>query len=293
VLPLNENHLINRIEYLDSEIIPQLPGLKRSIVDIRCFDQLGRTFMVEMQMCWTSSFQYRMLFNASKAYVRQLDKGQKFYELSPVYGLSLVNEDFMTEGKHKALWYHHYKMVHLEDSSQRIEGLELVFIELPKFKAQDFKDKRLQVLWLKFLTEIDENTKEVSDDLWEQAEIAEALECVQESAFTKEELAYYEKYWDMVSVEKTAIGEAVEKERKRQEALRKEVEVKAEQAQEKANQAQEKANQAEAKAEQAENKAETLLKLTVDTLHGSGMTGTEIAQKLNMTEDKINQLLNP
>ena len=49
------------------------PLKKNSIVDVRCRDQKGRQFIVEMQMIWTSEFKQRVLFNASKAYVRQLD----------------------------------------------------------------------------------------------------------------------------------------------------------------------------------------------------------------------------
>ena len=34
-----------------------------------------------------------------------------------------------------------------------------MFVELPKFKAKSFAEKKMQALWLRFLTEIDEHTK--------------------------------------------------------------------------------------------------------------------------------------
>jgi predicted transposase/invertase (TIGR01784 family) len=210
ILPLEDGRLIERIEYTDIEMLPELPGFKRSIVDVNCTDNTGRMFIVEMQMYWTSSFKQRMLFNAGKAYVRQLKDGGKYRALMPVYGLSLVDDIFHKEPEFKNMYYHHYRMVHAQDSSKHIEGIELIFVELPKFKAQNFTDKRLQTLWLRFLTEINEDTNEVSEDLLKEDAIKEALDCVHKDAFTPEELAYYDKYWDVIRVDKAAIEDLTE-----------------------------------------------------------------------------------
>ena len=122
MLPFDNGREIVSIEYLDADLIPELPGLKRSVVDVRCVDNHNRQFIVEMQMYWTNSFKSRMMFNTSKAYVRQLFKKEQFSELRPVYGLSLVNEDFMTGESMKSTYYHHYKMVHNIDSNEVISG---------------------------------------------------------------------------------------------------------------------------------------------------------------------------
>lgn len=66
------------------------------------------------------------------------------------------------------------------------------------------------VLWLRYLTEILDGATEIPKDLTENAEICEAIECLQESAFTKEELEHYDKYWESVRVERTAIEDALE-----------------------------------------------------------------------------------
>jgi hypothetical protein len=44
--------------------------------------------------------------------------------------------------------------------------------------------------------------------LTESGEIKEAIKYLQESAFTKEELEHYDKYWDQVRVERTMIDDA-------------------------------------------------------------------------------------
>ena len=92
-----------------------------------------------------------------------------------------------------------------EDHSDVIEHLQLVFIELPKFPIQSSEEKRLRLLWLRFLREIDEKTTAVSKDLLDVPEIAQAVGLAEESAYTPGELHLYESYWDQVSREKTLI----------------------------------------------------------------------------------------
>ncbi len=200
LLPLDKEEQITDIEYLPAELTPDQPLRKNSIVDVRCKDTTGRQFIVEMQMEWSNAFKQRVLFNASKAYVRQLGKSKKYHLLQPVYSLSLVNDIFEPD---MAEYYHYYHMVHEEHTEKVIDGLNLVFVELPKFKPQTVSEKKMQVLWLRFLTEIDENTREVPEELLENPEVKRAIEVVEESAYSDAELQAYDKFWDSVRVEQT------------------------------------------------------------------------------------------
>lgn len=203
VLPLD--NLIETLAYLPAELVPEIPVFKNSIVDVRCVDTNGRQFIVEMQMLWTDSFKNRVLFNASKAYVRQIDRGEEYKGLQPVYSLCILNENFEPDLNE---FLHHYKIVHLQHSSKVIEGLEFVFIELPKFKANNFLDKKLSVLWLRFLSEIKDNQEQIPEALLEIPEIKEATDLIRESAYSKAQLETYERYWDSISTEKTLMIDA-------------------------------------------------------------------------------------
>ena len=57
-------------------------------------------------------------------------------------------------------------------------------------------------LWLKFLTEIDENTTQVPPELLATPETSKALKTVEESAMTKDELLAYEDFWDKLGAER-------------------------------------------------------------------------------------------
>jgi len=209
LLPLESKQEVTEIEYLPVELVPDNPLRKNSIVDVRCRDNRGRVFLVEMQMIWTPEFKQRILFNASKAYVRQIKAGEHYELLQPVYSLNLVNDIFEPELKDE--FYHYYRLVHMEHTDKVIEGLHLIFVELPKFKPHNYSEKKMQVLWLRYLTEINEDTREIPKELLANPELKKAVNALEESAFTDAQLAGYEKFWDIISVEKTLYNSAIRK----------------------------------------------------------------------------------
>jgi predicted transposase/invertase (TIGR01784 family) len=193
------------VEYLSAEQVPQIPSLKNSIVDVCCTDQNGRIFIVEMQMLWTDSFKQRVVFNAAKSYVKQIGKGHEYKELKPVYALSLVNEIFEPNSE---FYYHHYSLIHSYETDKKLEGLEFVFVELPKFVATTLDEKKMKVLWLRFLTEIQDGTSEIPIELIENEETREALSVLEESSYTLGELDGYDRYWDRIRTEISFISDA-------------------------------------------------------------------------------------
>ena len=200
LLPLEKDRQVESLEYLPAELVPDLPLGKNSIVDVRCKDKKGRQFIVEMQMIWTPAFQQRVLFNASKAFVRQLKRNRKYELLQPVYSLNLVNESFMNDYPDEFI--HNYNIVHELHSDKIIDGLHLTFVELPKFKPHSIAERKMAVLWLRFLTEINEDTTIVPEELLDNPETSKALKEVEESAYTEQEIDAYEDFWDKLGAER-------------------------------------------------------------------------------------------
>ena len=200
LLPLEKDRQVDSLEYLPAELVPDLPLGKNSIVDVRCKDKKGRQFIVEMQMIWTPAFQQRVLFNASKAFVRQLKRNRKYELLQPVYSLNLVNESFMNDYPDEFI--HNYNIVHELHSDKIIDGLHLTFVELPKFKPHSIAERKMAVLWLRFLTEINEDTTIVPEELLDNPETSKALKEVEESAYTEQEIDAYEDFWDKLGAER-------------------------------------------------------------------------------------------
>ena len=200
LLPLSEEEQIHEIKYLPTELVPEINSYRYAVANILCTDAMSNKFCVVIRIEWSNVFKQRVLFNASKLYVSQAKKGERYCALQPVYSLNLVNDIFERDTPE---FIHNYRIVHDKDSNKVIEGLHFTFIELPKFTPHSISDKRMMVLWLRFLTEINANTQEIPSDLLRDPEIGKAVEELKISGFTDAELRAYDKFWDSVRVEKT------------------------------------------------------------------------------------------
>jgi len=200
LLPLDDDGQIASVEYMTPEMVPDNPGKKDSVVDVRCIDEKGRQFIVEMQLYWNEFFKQRVLLNASKAVVRQLKKGEDYNLIQPVYCLNLVNDVGFESGPDE--FYHDYAIVNVEHSDRIIEGLRFVFVELPKFKPKTIAERKMAVLWLRFLTEISGNTEDAPAELLENELTSKALSIVEKSAMSEAQLYAYEKFWMGITDEK-------------------------------------------------------------------------------------------
>ena len=207
MLPLEKP--IVSIEYQSGELIPRLTEvLRNTIVDVRCTDSDKRQFIVEMQLFWSESFKSRVLLNASKAYVMQLDKAEDFDLLQPVYALNFVNDKFEKSPELENEYYHYYKIVNIKNTEKQIKGLEFLFVELPKFIPQNKAERRLHELWMRFLTEINEQTKEPPKELLENELTREAVGYMEKAAYTKEQLEVYDKWKIAAMTERSALKDA-------------------------------------------------------------------------------------
>ena len=212
MLPLPEDALIAELTYLPSEQVPVIPEFKNTITDVKCTDTQGRVFIVEMQIQWTSSFMQRLLYGVSTAYVRQLNRSEAYHALRPVYGLGIVNDIFDKETQD---WYHHYQLIHNKNNQKTLDDIQLLFIELPKFTPKTFTEKKLQVLWLRFMSEVGEDTQDIPSEWFDVPEIQQALSLAEEARYTPAELESYNKYWDSVRTQRSYVEDAQIKGEKR------------------------------------------------------------------------------
>ena len=208
LLPLSEEEQIHEIKYLPTELVPENNSYRYAITNILCTDAKSNKFCVVIRIEWSDVFQQRVQFLASELYVNPAIKQVKYFAQYPTYSLNLINDIFAHDTPD---FIHNYRIVHDKDSNKVIEGLHFTFIELPKFTPHSIADKRMMVLWLRFLTEINSNTKEIPSDLLNDPEIGKAVEDLEVSGFTDAELRAYDKFWDSVSVERTLLDDRYQK----------------------------------------------------------------------------------
>jgi predicted transposase/invertase (TIGR01784 family) len=208
MLPLDPSQPVVSIEYQTNELLPELDILRNSIVDVRCTDSTGRQFIVEMQLFWSKSFESRVLLNAAKSYAIQLHRADRFSLLHTVYALSFVNDNFDPALAVPDDYYHLFRIMNVRDNSRQMQGMVFVFVELKKFVPKGRAEAKLHELWLRYLTEINENTEEIPRELLEHRDVQEAVKYAEVAAYTKEQLMAYDKVRDSIITERSVMSDA-------------------------------------------------------------------------------------
>ena len=197
---------IQSVEYLTPFHAPDNLFFNENVVNVKCTNNNGSHFFVQIQTFWAPSFSLHVKPNSSKAYISKLGKriGMNYQE--PVFSLNLVREIVDADVDN---YYHFYDIVQDDLTERIIDNFHLVFVELPKFTPHTMGEKRMQVLWLRYLTEIDGYMETVPQELLDIPEINKAMEVVEESAYTPEQLLGYDKFWDIIRTENTLYNSGV------------------------------------------------------------------------------------
>jgi hypothetical protein len=201
LLDRRDAQTIASLEYLPSEQLPLAEGAKLSILDVRCTDRAGTTFVVEMQLIHHPGFINRVVYNACKAYAGQLKAGGWYTDLTDVVAISICNFNLWPDARQDEQRLPRVPMLsrwHMVEHNSKNDGLlqvQYAFLELPKmpptrpvFPGAD--------LWAWLFVHAPELT-EVPADLT-SGPFGEALELANQAKFTVEELQAYERTRDEI-----------------------------------------------------------------------------------------------
>jgi len=122
------------VTYLSEEQRPKVDELKHSVVDVKCKDARGRFFVVEMQVLQVEGFDKRAVYNASKAYVNQIARGEEYLGLDDVVAVSIC--DFVlwpeADAQPAVPLVSHWRMQEQHGGRLGLSHVQYVFVELPK-----------------------------------------------------------------------------------------------------------------------------------------------------------------
>lgn len=191
---------IEGIEYLPSEQPPLVVGAKLSILDVRCRDRSGTTFVVEMQLLHVAGFENRTVYNACKAYADQLKAGEPYTKLNDVVAISICDFALWPDAKQDAANKPRIPMLSRWSATEESSGnrgllqVQYAFLELPKLSTR--KPQTGAELWAWLFVHGPELT-EVPAEL-PKGPHREAVELANEATFTKLELDAYRKVMDEI-----------------------------------------------------------------------------------------------
>ena len=142
-------NVIQSVNILNPYQAPRIRGMKDTFLDVKVTLSDGQTVIIEMQVLNVEGFEQRVLYNAAKAFSTQLNIGQDYTLLSPVIALTIT--DFEMFQDLDAVISRFVLKEKQDLTDYEIDGLELVFVELPKFHQALNQVDGLTEQWIYFL----------------------------------------------------------------------------------------------------------------------------------------------
>lgn len=176
-------------------------------VDVRCIDQKGHHYIVEMQVIDNKNYDQRAQYYACVAVARQLRSTQEYKNLVPVIFVGVVNFNLFSKGKEYLT--HHY-IRNDENNTHDLQCLEFHFIELPKFnksldKLSDVADK-----WIYMLKNA-ESMDSVPQEFTNPESLSTAMGILEKYKWSDADLYLYDRMVDESRLEKDRYATALEK----------------------------------------------------------------------------------
>ena len=201
VIEFENNYKIKDLMILDPYNIPILKGMKDTFVDVKAELENDSKVIIEMQVLNHDGFEKRILYNTAKNYSQQLEKGDNYHLLNPVIALTIVNFDMFEFDKYKSS----FKLLEKENFTTYKDDIELIFIELPKFKKSLEECTNIEDKWLYFIKNSEDLTI-VPKDVEE--EIKNAYEIANTSNYTVDELELQQKRKEFIYIQRNSIEKA-------------------------------------------------------------------------------------
>ncbi|MCL1465181.1 Rpn family recombination-promoting nuclease/putative transposase [Argonema galeatum] len=192
---------LNAIIYSGEKVIQSLtivnpynPGqvlsLKETYLDVKAILADGSLVLIEMQIARVSAFSKRVIYNVGKAYTNQLGIGEDYFSLTPVIGVTIV--DFILFNQTPDVITQFVFQEKTRKFAYPDPELQLIFIELPKFKKSLSELTSLSDRWIYFIKEA-VTLDEIPERLGEVSEIELALNIANQANMTVEEVEAVER----------------------------------------------------------------------------------------------------
>ncbi|MBF0425502.1 MAG: Rpn family recombination-promoting nuclease/putative transposase [Magnetococcales bacterium] len=209
ILALEPPRLITAVTILDPYLAPRIKGMKDTYLDVRVRDQSLRDYIIEMQVLNVEGFEKRVLYNACKAYAGQIQKGDRYRELTNVVAITIT--DFVMFAALPGV-INRFMLRADANSDIALEDLELVFAELPKFTQGEEQLDGVVAKWFYFLKHAGD-LQAVPKVLASEPAIRKAFELANQAALTPEELDDQDRREVFIYLQRESILYAAERSR--------------------------------------------------------------------------------
>ena len=101
VMGLEGEMRIKSVVILNPYEAPKIKELKHSFLDVKCTDHREVHYVVEMQVEYVKGLIKRIIYNSSKAYVNQIERGEEYPRLNQVISINILDFTMFEDPEHR------------------------------------------------------------------------------------------------------------------------------------------------------------------------------------------------
>ena len=156
---------IAELQFLSQEALPDTGSGKRGMFDLKCKDQAGNYFIIEMQNRIRLGLLKRVQFYTAYGITSQLGKGILHKILMPVIAVVITKKNLFPK---EVPYVNYHDTREVKTSKKFLNEMSYLFVELGKFKKPANELKTIEDYWLYFLAntqDAKEPPQSISDKL--------------------------------------------------------------------------------------------------------------------------------
>lgn len=191
ILGFSGDAAIKNVEFLQTDQDPEIAAAKQSSVDVMCTDELGRQYIVEMQVAKGQGFEKRAQYYAAKAYSRQLMEKDVYVNLKEIIFVAITNFVMFPD---KVDYKSSHVVLDKKTYDHDLKDFSFTFIELPKFKNSIDELHGMVEKWAYFFKHAEETSEaETARIIGSDAVMKRAYDELNRYSWTQAELNTYEQ----------------------------------------------------------------------------------------------------
>ncbi len=188
LLGLKGDRCIAELAIMDPFLVPRLKDLKSILLDVRCKDHRGISYIVEMQVEKVAAFLKRIRYNSAKAYANQISRGEDYPNLKQIIAVTITDFILFDSFEHCASVHESREMI---SGQSHLTDIVHYFVELPKFTKDLDSCDGIFDQWLYFIKHA--GTLEEIPQKMQADPIRHVFEKARVANMTADELELYDK----------------------------------------------------------------------------------------------------
>jgi len=203
ILKLEGDRAIQEVSLKNPYQFPRVAGEKATIIDVGATDNVGRQFVIEMQVPNADGFDKRVQYYTCREYSMQIKSGDDYAKLKPTFFIGILDFNFFKSPDYMS----HHIIVNGKTYEHKLKDMQFTFVELKKFNLKIDEIDTLSEKWIFFIKNA-KDLKLIPGNVDDEG-LKEAYKDAEKHSWNREELRQYDNAAIAIQDERGKLAKAI------------------------------------------------------------------------------------